>query len=226
MLSKIDKIKIDKIYIISYTKNDISRQHIKEQLNYHGITDFEFIYTYNVSENIINNPHNLSIQHLSVSFTHYDIIKKSYELGLERILIFEDDVLFLQDKKLFNEVLNKGIESSADIYMYDYSKRNTNIENVYAFILTSGYMLNRNGMKFMIDNYENDPFIIDEYFYYDETNKYFIDNIYFNLNKNSFTLYIQNRNTTLKYADIHLCHQGPNYYVENDNINEDLYFKY
>ena len=84
----------DKIYIITYVKNINKRENICKELKRIGINDYEFAYSYNTS--VINNPNNIDNNVLSISFTHYDIIKKSYELGMEHILIFEDDVMFLK----------------------------------------------------------------------------------------------------------------------------------
>ena len=159
---------IDKIYVVSYVKNENLRANIVYQLYYHGITDFEFCYTYNVSENIINNPNAINIKHFSASYAHYDLIKRSYELGYNRIMVFEDDVMFLKDKTEFNNTLNEALSLQDNIVFIDYKVEHKSFledVDIIWLALQSGYIIDREGMEFYIQNFEKSPHVIDHYTY-------------------------------------------------------------
>ena len=227
---------IDKIYIVSYVKNEKLRANIAYQLYYHDITDFEFYYTYDVSENIINNPNAINIKHLSASYAHYDLMKRSYELGYNRIMVFEDDVMFLKDKNEFKNTLNEALSLQDNIVFIDYKiEPKCFIEGVNEtwIALQSGYIVDREGMEFYIKNFEKSPHVIDQYTYcYIKDNKYrptkygllwYINNI-------ESCHYLEKQDITLYYINNRLCYQkdliyddGPNN-IEINKINKDKYF--
>lgn len=47
------------------------------------------------------------------------MIKKSYELGYSRILILENDIVFLKDLSIVKSYV-EDIPSSADVALFDY----------------------------------------------------------------------------------------------------------
>ena len=198
----------DRIYIISFVKNYSDRERIVNELNNLGITKFEFIYTYDISENVIKFPHNLSAKHFSVSFTHYNLLKTCKELGLNRILVFEDDVHFLIDKQVFiNNVLD-GINQDLDIILYDYMRCNGDNMS-YAYLLQSGYAVNQKGMEFYIKNFENSQYIIDNYLYfYVNTTELFADCIFTsNFEEGYYQLEKSTLDTKVGIVPVRLCYQ-------------------
>ena len=164
---------VDKIYIVSYVKNKDERKRITEQLAYHGITNFEFVYTYDFNKGVNPAAGKLIDKHWAVSFAHYDCLKKAYELGYKRILVFEDDVAFLKDKLEFIKILVNGLYNKSDIVLYDYIKLYAPNKQYFSLKYQSGYLVNRKGMEYYIKNFENNKFIIDEYLYFfTDTNKH------------------------------------------------------
>ena len=209
---------IDKIYVVSYVKNENLRANIAYQLYYHGITDFEFYYTYDVSENIINNPNELCLKHLSVSYAHYDLMKRSYELGYNRIIVFEDDVMFLKDKNEFKNTLNEALSLEGNIVFVDYRKLGN--ENIITLNLQSGYIVDREGMEFYIKNFENFPWLIDQYIYLNLDHE-FVDSVdYFG--DNTKVCWLQNKNVKISYINNLLCYQPLIMY--DKIIDKDKYF--
>lgn len=191
----------DKIYCIRWTGkglldlNDDSYPLISE-LRRIGILNsgiFEMTYSTNMPSNIVYYErmngfefpeHRLNERYIHVTMTHYEVIKKSYELGYKRILILEDDILFLNDLNRIYDMIS-NIPQEPGIILYDYieldnigdendlfHKYNIKSEyyhNLYSGLLSSCYSLNRDGMQYMIWCVENGPiYDIDKYFsYYD-----------------------------------------------------------
>lgn len=115
---------------------------------------------------------------------HYNCIKSSYLNGLEKIMIIEDDANFVCDIKDYIDIIN-NIPEDADILQFipeekiikkfredkfwlDYKtydiklKFKTNPENRWSTIM---YILNREGMKYFIDYYDNNIIIADQPFF-------------------------------------------------------------
>lgn len=140
----------------------------------------------------------------SCSKGHYEIVKTSFERGLENILVVEDDFVF-KDKNSFNE-LEKFMRKlpndycCAKIYYYDNYKQyngltqNKKDENgVYnlSFMPTGStkmYALNRDGMKNVMEIYEK------------EGKPYVADQIY-----GSMKYYVPNRETVENIIDFSAC---------------------
>lgn len=113
-------------------------------------------------------------QLFNVSYHHYEIIKTSYLLGYNYILVFEDDIQFINNPNLiYNTFTNLpddwdlikfwDTESLIDINWY--SKDNSNIQE-YIPIYNFGhgmvcYALSKNGMKQMIELYDSQKCIVD-----------------------------------------------------------------
>lgn len=108
-----------------------------------------------------------------LSMKHYQMLKVSYDLGYNKILIIEDDIKFLKDlEELYNILINEPEES--DITLFDKmiwriqkARYDKEFENkLYldysnytlfslAFSSTGCYSVSRNGMDEMITNYEH-----------------------------------------------------------------------
>ena len=126
------------------------------------------------------------------TFEHYSIIRTSYERGFEHILIFEDDVKFLVNLKTFkkfikllpsnyqvckfiNVVWENDIITEKSTYYNTIPQENQKITNPYQFIYgsteldyasTCGYMLDREGMRKVIEIYNKRFCIADHIFQY------------------------------------------------------------
>lgn len=178
--------KYDKIYCIFYTGNKAKRlENLEKELDRVGILHANnFTYYYDVPspfdvsmyENIKlyypqRDEKTLWIKKLAMN--HYRISKISYELGYNRILIFEDDIRFLKDlNELYNILINEP--ENADITLFDKMiwRISKNIYNMVfgnqlyldysnfdlqtlAFSSAAFYGLSRKGMNEIIVNNEN-----------------------------------------------------------------------
>ena len=95
---------------------------------------------------------------------HFSIIKTSYERGLDSILIIEDDFGFSEGIDKLKEVFN-NLPHDWDIIKFDtffekgwYTESGDYFRECYDDDMKFGamcYALNRNGMKAVIDSYEN-----------------------------------------------------------------------
>ena len=100
------------------------------------------------------------------SFEHYTIIKTSYERGFNNIMIFEDDVNFVNDRKYFDLCLSKipdnyelcKLQHSFSDDLTEYTDTSlplfSNLTDAYGLQSTAAYCLSRDGMKNMIKSYE------------------------------------------------------------------------
>lgn len=198
-MNNIWKEKIDKIYCIRWTGkgllnlNDLSYPLVSE-LKRVGILDsgiFEMVYSVNMPANIayyermngFEFPENrLDDRYIHVTMTHYQKIKEAYELGYQRILIIEDDILFLNNIDTIHKIL-LNIPDKGDIILYDYVEpkeigdendpphmdkiNSLYYRNFYSGLLSSCYSLNKEGMLYLIWCMENGPiYEIDKYFSY------------------------------------------------------------
>ena len=205
----------DKIYIISYIKNYDKREKLKKELNRVGIEEYEFIYSYDTT--IINNPNNIDYKKLSVSFTHYDIIKKSYELNYNHILILEDDVIFLKDVNEIHILIEYNEKLNYDINYYDYQYRLMEDKNIKQIFLTSCYSLNRQGMLFYINNFEHTPFLIDGYMSVYVHDYHTIPDVaLFYLDGLGRVDIIETNNTKINLSSKRICIQNDKFDIYND----------
>lgn len=112
------------IWCLHYLPYTDRYEHSLNEFKRLGILDsniFEFKYTYNnplqvkigfsnclnfdgVMKNIICKQHNLGI--LNTTLAHYEIVKESLYRGFRRILIVEDDNIYLKDLDLMKSILD------------------------------------------------------------------------------------------------------------------------
>lgn len=99
---------------------------------------------------------------VSAGFGHYRAMKTAYELGMERILIVEDDCRFLKDA----DAVARGVDmapADADLLFLDHTSKTReplrSVENgwqrcglVYS---AACYILNRKGMERLIEMHES-----------------------------------------------------------------------
>lgn len=110
------------------------------------------------------------------SYEHYSIIKSSYERGMERILICEDDIKFIDNKNVVQKAFTE-LPSDFNIIKFcnefngrqSYLEKYNNQNDLFQSITwnakntsTACYALDRKGMKFLIDN-QDELFKIADY---------------------------------------------------------------
>ena len=111
---------------------------------------------------------------IGCTLNHYELIKTSYERGFEHIMIFENDIKFNCDEKMFNLIISK-IPDDYKICMLGYTgcddpdrvQEELNEDTVYYSKITGptwwahgayAYCISREGMKEVIDIFENDNY--------------------------------------------------------------------
>lgn len=108
---KVMKIPFDKVYVISYVKNNERQEIVKNYFNNVWNIEFEFIYGIDANSliNIINydnikfvteNTHDLfkyRIGYVSSTIAHYTAVQHAYEHNYNSCLIIEDDAIFTND---------------------------------------------------------------------------------------------------------------------------------
>lgn len=119
-----------------------------------------------------------------MSYGHYHIIKEAYDMGYEYIGIVEDDIRFLKDKKIINNILQKVDEAKLigfdilgcqleDIFspnLYDdpndsfFNCHIREISDCSKYYGASGFnAYSRSGMAKMINMWEHEFLVIDNY---------------------------------------------------------------
>lgn len=176
------KTAFDKIYCINFLPNKYRREFMRYQFNDLGL-DVEFYDAIDYSK-VLKNINISNFPVFGCSESHYHCIKKSQLLGYEKILILEDDVCFLKDKKTVEYFLNelpndweyiKYVFTLCDIYgdYYEttwnqYKMFNENFKNTPWICLNNfdndnylgsncagGYALNKNVIDYCCQYYED-----------------------------------------------------------------------
>lgn len=199
IIQKIDWNKyVDHIYSVTCTKDIPQIEILQKELDRVDILN-SGIYTnfinvdspfykliYNNVEKVDDyNPYNNQVK---LTYAIYYLLRLSYELRYERIIIMEDDIKFLKDKNNIIKVLNHIDKVPKDfdiiacniercmINYYDFEKNNSSefINNVYyqyhnpeAFTnylsCSTINIYSRNGMKKLIEFFEKIYCVIDRY---------------------------------------------------------------
>lgn len=174
-------IPFDKIFIVHLSDNKERYNFIKDWTREYKIEDkINIWYTTrrNISQlcgklvdsvqtydyKMLNNPEVFG-RVFDCAFQHLSIIKTSYERGLESILIIEDDFGFSEGIEKLNEVFS-NLPNDWDVIKFDtffnkgwYTENGDYFRECYDEDMIFGtmcYALNRNGMKAVIDSYQND----------------------------------------------------------------------
>jgi hypothetical protein len=173
----------DAIYCIRYVKRGPLSGPVFDEFQRVGIVDsnkLETVYSVDMPQNTVyyrymngyeREEHKLIDRYIHVTMTHYQVIKTAYELGLNTILILEDDIVFLKDINRINNILSL-YSDKVPITLFDYTElneRGVQIMPEYhkfnAGLLSSCYALNREGMEYLIYCIECGPmYEIDKYF--------------------------------------------------------------
>lgn len=174
-------VNFDKIFFITLADDKDRVENVKKQIDKLGIQDKSEIkyncidpYNYICGKLLMDDVYYLSRPNslgavFGSTYTHYNIIKTSYLLGLNNILICEDDVNFCDDLNLIEETFNNlpkdyccvkfhtsghvwgSIKYENDLPNQEYFKDNFD----YKCMSVLCYALDRNGMEKFINAYEN-----------------------------------------------------------------------
>lgn len=214
----------EKIYIYSCAENFDKRKYLNSELKRIGCEDYEYFITCKDDKLINYNHFNEFVQDKSKQITHgeYLIIKTAYELGYNNILLFEDDITFLNNvEEIYNQLeYFYNIKDQYNIYMFDYLQMESII------FLSSGLYLDRKGMEYMIYCIENHGIPVDGYF-----TLIMNDFIKYNINfyGESIIIEIPENIEEIKIAlsPLHICiQQNIDYFKGIDEINTEIYNKY
>lgn len=174
----------DRIWCIHYVKNIERTERIIREFDRVGIIDsgvFSWFYDWDspyfklIQHGITPDPasHDIHLdsqyKQFKCSFSHYRCIKESYETGLNRVLITEDDIVFLKDTSMLNEMVHGS--TAFDLCLFDKFSCSRAFLNSHRPMTTqwefrkfsqrdrliSGgcYSLSRTGMAALITAYEN-----------------------------------------------------------------------
>ena len=214
----------EKIYIYSCAENFDRREYLNSELDRIGCKDYEYFITCK-DDKLINIEHfNHIVPNKSQQITHgeYLIIKTAYELGYNNILLFEDDITFLNNvEEIYNQLeYFYNIKDQYNIYMFDYLQ----MESIV--FLSSGLYLDRKGMEYMIYCIENYGFPVDGYFT-------LLMNDFTEYNINFYGEFINIKipenigEVKIALSPLHICIQQNIDYLQGiDEINIKLYNKY
>lgn len=209
---------VDSIYILLFVESEVRKYNVNEfLLTLNSCNDIKIIETVSKPwiKNIIDETFKYSnynkgyetLHALDCAMNHYNIIKSSYEKGLERIMIIEDDAIFDCDIDDYINILNDAPDDAdilqfipneitlnnfrKDLSWLDYKEYDTKLkickrDNRWSAIM---YILNRNGMKYFIDYYDNNLAIADQpLFDFKSDLKYYVCNKHVLVNKYKSTI--------------------------------------
>lgn len=173
------KNKFDKIHVLTMSHRKDRQEGLKKQLNNIGITEDDYkdlnlhwyygtLFPFNeicaasitrTRKGLFSKPNEFDC-----SRNHYSIVKQAYDMGVEHLLVIEDDIRFMNDKELMKKFIDE-IPSDYDIIQFGgftMDKKATKILDEYdngkywvkhrdvAVWTTAMYALSRRGMKFYI----------------------------------------------------------------------------
>ena len=146
---------------------------------------------YNQYSYLLNSNPNVVANAFNCAFEHYSIIRTSYERGFNHILIFEDDVKFLVDIKMFKYFINHIPDDYNICKLHNnvvrkinnsthFLDKSTNLRSIpihiknlkeplfyeekECFLSTAAYLINRIGMKSIIESYNSNFTVADHVF--------------------------------------------------------------
>lgn len=187
---------VDQIYSVTCTNNKKQIDILKQELSKIDILDsgiytnfinintpfYKLIYD-NINKLDLYNPYNNQVK---LTYAVYYLLRLSYEMGYERIIIMEDDPAFLKDKqKIVNlldyinitpidfDIICCNVERYED-HFYDFTNNNDFMNNIYYdhlnkeaeytyFSCSTLNIYSRSGMKKLIDFFEHTYCVIDRY---------------------------------------------------------------
>ena len=160
MLEELKKMKINDLGEVEFFNGIIPTEEILNTWNSNYINPLpQFV----INSNIDEKKYRLGC--LGCLLSHFTIIQKAYSLNYENIIIFEDDALFEENDKSLEEILKiyniffDKIVKEFGIFYLGGNHKSINlkhiIDNLYltdGTLCTHSYIINREGMKFVIDN--------------------------------------------------------------------------
>jgi glycosyl transferase family 25 len=149
----------DKIYCINIDRrNDRWESCLKEFGKHQLIVERFSAIDGNVDNHNLGYPYD---NELAGAVSHLNVIKKAKELGLKRILILEDDVIFHDDlNNLFGEYV-KNIPRDCDAFLFGGNHVggtlviNDKVRKVYRSYALHAYGVNQNSFEFIINYMEH-----------------------------------------------------------------------
>jgi len=148
------------IFVISGCSNFERRNWIDQEFKRVGIEHFNYWYNFSDNKRLILNK--IRLNHNYIAYGHYSLIKTCYELGYDNVLIFEDDVCFLNDLKTIYNTLEEfdKIKPEINACLFDYLPWDEHI-----ILFADCYYLDRKGMEYLINCLETYPLNVDCYWY-------------------------------------------------------------
>ena len=181
----------NKIYVLTIPQNKKRIEFIKYQFNELGL-NFEFIYgtdfgniKYDATGNEIVYPNlytylNSNGKDFGCTINHYNAILQAYEFGYNNVLVIEDDICFIKDKKLIEHYLN-NLPEDADFVTWDPRFwYDDDFNNFYEDLLNT-----------------NELYINENYKY----NFMFGSMMYAIMNRETMKLYLDNQRSMLNISD-------------------------
>ena len=176
------KLPFDEVYLLNLCEREDKYNRMRERIDYMGwdVKDFRVV-KHPISDIIVNNlgrnlmGYGYCINNGGVfncTREEYTIIKSAYLRGLNTVGIIEDDCSFYKDSSIWEEYLN-NLPKDWDILRINCLRGSDNLGDNYwniqpncKYYGTGFYVLNRNGMKYMIDKIEQCYQPIDEPLYH------------------------------------------------------------
>lgn len=187
------KMPISKIYVLSLITNYDRQEFIKQQFSEIGL-EFEFIYGtdfYNLTNDSKNNPiiypctseNFKDARNFGCVMTHYQAVLQAFELGYKNVLIVEDDICFIKDKKILYQYLS-SIPYDADFVTWD------------PRFLAKNFNTEQKDFLDLIKHYNGD------YIFLPNSYKYLCGGMMYALmNRSTMELYLNNQRLKLKMSD-------------------------
>lgn len=168
--------RFDRKVVLCYTGYIDRYNTVRDELARVGLKDVEFIFDFPsplkaiLQSHIPTNQFTSQIGPFSCCMAHYSIAKQTYELGYDNVLVMEDDIRFLNNISLINEIV-RALPDNYDYAQFERAKpfrmpietyialKDAPVTNKYwrPFSDLRGggcYAMSRKGMKHIIDEME------------------------------------------------------------------------
>jgi len=193
----------EKIYCINLDKRLDRWNEAQEQFNKHNLKVERF-------PAILGNPENISTKiipgHVGCVLSHYNIVKKADESGINQILILEDDVVFCEDLQEKFEQFIKQVPEDWDMLYFGgnhngepLEKVTENVYKIHKTYTTHAYAIRKPVYKVVLKMFPKLQFEVD---------------VMYSILQNSFNCYVFRP---------HLAWQQDGYSdILNKNVNYDF----
>ena len=177
----------DRIYCLHFVPYTERKELLEIELERVGILNsniFEYFFTYGNQQEEKFKQYVKKVRpqiekdkfiNIPILYGHYSIVKKAEKEKLKHILIIEDDIRFLKNLNLIEQII-KNRPQDANLILYDKFITNPNLikqfkpvnnyYNTFECCCSAGcYSLDNKGIKHLLYKYETFPQIADGYFY-------------------------------------------------------------